>query len=127
MDQIRLKSSDTILLMGVKNDIERLRHSEETILLDKATTPMKNFRNKAPIALGILFFIIFSATVRWLPISVASIAGVAMLMVTGCIKPSEAYKSVEWNIIILIYGMLSWLNNGRNGSFILHSFKCYQC
>ena len=107
MDQIRLKSSDTILLMGVKNDIERLRHSEETILLDKATTPMKNFRNKAPIALGILFFIIFSATVRWLPISVASIAGVAMLMVTGCIKPSEAYKSVEWNIIILIYGMLS--------------------
>ncbi len=26
---------------------------------------------------------------------------------TGCIKPSEAYQSVEWNILILIYGMLA--------------------
>ena len=30
-----------------------------------------------------------------------------MLLVTGCIKPSEAYQSIEWNILILIYGMLA--------------------
>ena len=34
-----------------------------------------------------------------LPISVAAIGGVAALLVTKCIKPSEAYRSVEWNIL----------------------------
>ena len=29
------------------------------------------------------------------------------MLVTGCIKPSEAYQSIEWNILILIYGMLA--------------------
>ena len=42
-----------------------------------------------------------------LPISTAALCGVAILLVTKCIKPAEAYKSIEWNIIILIYGMLA--------------------
>ena len=32
LDEIRLKASDTILLMGVTKDIEKFRDSEETIL-----------------------------------------------------------------------------------------------
>jgi di/tricarboxylate transporter len=107
LDQIRLQASDTILLMGTRNDIEKLRESEETILLDQAMVPMENFRNKAPIALGVLFMVILTAALRWLPISVASLLGVALLFVTGCIKPREAYESVEWNILVLIYGMLA--------------------
>jgi di/tricarboxylate transporter len=51
--------------------------------------------------------IILTAALRWLPISVASLLGVALLFVTGCIKPREAYESVEWNILVLIYGMLA--------------------
>jgi di/tricarboxylate transporter len=107
LDKIRLEASDTILLMGIKNNIEKFRESEETILLDKALVPMKNLKNKAPIALGILFLIIFTATFRILPISVASIIGVAALLLTGCIKAREAYQSIEWNILVLIYGMLA--------------------
>jgi di/tricarboxylate transporter len=55
----------------------------------------------------VLFMIILTAALRWLPISVASLLGVALLFVTGCIKPREAYESVEWNILVLIYGMLA--------------------
>ena len=51
--------------------------------------------------------VILTAALRWLPISVASLLGVALLFVTGCIKPREAYESVEWNILVLIYGMLA--------------------
>ena len=107
LDQISLQESDTILLMGTKHDIQKLRDSEETILLDQAMVPMKNFRNKAPLALGVLAMVIFTATLGWLPISVASLLGVALLFLTGCIKPREAYDSVEWNILVLIYGMLA--------------------
>jgi di/tricarboxylate transporter len=107
LDQIRLEASDTILLMGIKNNIEKFRESEETILLDKALVPMENLKNKAPVALGILFLIIFTATFRILPISVAAVMGVAALLITGCVKAREAYQSIEWNILILIYGMLA--------------------
>ena len=107
LDEIRLKASDTILLMGVTKDIEKFRDSEETILLDQAMVPMKNLRNKAPIALTVLFLVIASAALRWLPISIASLVGVSLLFVTGCIKPREAYEAIEWNILVLIYGMLA--------------------
>ncbi len=107
LDQIRLQSSDTILLMGIKNNIEKFRKSEETILLDKAPMPMKNLRNKAPLALGILSLIIISATFRLVPISVASLVGAAALLLSGCIKARDAYQSIEWNILFLIYGMLA--------------------
>ena len=107
LEQIRLQASDTILLMGTKFNIQKLRDSEETILLDQAMLPMENFRSKAPLALGILFMVIFTATLGWLPISVSSLLGVALLFLTGCIKPREAYESVEWNILVLIYGMLA--------------------
>ena len=107
LDQIRLQASDTVLLMGVRNDIEKLRQSEETILLDQAIVPMKNLRSKAPLALSILFFVIASAALGWMPISVSSLIGVSLLFLTGCIKPREAYESIEWNILVLVYGMLA--------------------
>ena len=55
----------------------------------------------------ILGLIILCATKAILPISVASLIGVSALLITGCIKPAEAYKSIEWNILMLIFGMLA--------------------
>ena len=107
IDGIRLQASDTLLLLGTEESIERLRKSEEVILLDHPPLPVSNMKRKAPIVLSVLLGIIVIATLGILPISVASIVGVSILFVTGCIKPSEAYQSVEWNILILIYGMLA--------------------
>ena len=38
---------------------------------------------------------------------IAAIIGVAVLLVTKCISSKEAFSSVGWNIIFLIYGMLA--------------------
>ena len=107
IDGIRLQPSDTLLLLGTEESIERLRKSEEVILLDQPPLPVSNMKKKAPIVLSVLLGIIVIATLGILPISVAAIAGVSILLATGCVKPSEAYQSVEWNILILIYGMLA--------------------
>jgi di/tricarboxylate transporter len=107
IDGIRLQPSDTLLLLGTEESIERLRKSEEVILLDQPPLPVSNMKRKSPIVLSVLLGIIVIATLGILPISVAAIAGVSILLATGCVKPSEAYQSVEWNILILIYGMLA--------------------
>ena len=107
IDGIRLQPSDTLLLLGTEESIERLRKSEEVILLDQPPLPVSNMKRKSPIVLSVLLGIIVIATLGILPISVAAIAGVSILLATGCVKPNEAYQSVEWNILILIYGMLA--------------------
>ena len=74
---------------GVSKDIERFRESEETILLDQAMVPMmKNFRNKLRSALkySVQLVIASAAALKVAAISVASLAGVSLLFLTGCVK-----------------------------------------
>ena len=106
-DEIRLQSSDTLLILGTQNSINELRNEDELILLDKPVVSLENRKNKAPLVIAVLFSVVALASFGILPISAAAISGVALLLVTKCIKPTEAYRSVEWNILILIYGMLA--------------------
>lgn len=107
LNDIRLKASDTLLILGSESSIERLRSSEEVILLDNPPLPAKDMKSKAPIVLGVLVCVIGSAFFELLPISIASLLGVSVLLLTNCIRPTEAYKSIEWNILVLIFGMLA--------------------
>ena len=92
LDDIRLQANDAILLMGVKKDIENLGIGRNYTFRSGNGSM---FRNKAPLALSILFLVIASAALRWVPISVASLVRVSLLFLTGCIKPREAYEAIE--------------------------------
>ena len=84
---------------------------------------LENRKSKAPLVLCVLSAVVLLASFGLLPISVAAIGGVAVLLVTKCIKPSEAYRSVEWNILVLIYGMLALgVTLKKNTSIFHHSF-----
>ena len=107
IDKVRLQASDTILILGSEEAIEGLRKSEEVILLDQATMPMQNMKKKAPIVISILIGIVGAASFGILPISISAMVGVSLLLLTGCVKAREAYQAIEWNILILIYGMLA--------------------
>ena len=39
-------------------------------------------------------------------ITAAAIVGVGIVLMSGVIRPKEAYGAVDWSILILIYGML---------------------
>lgn len=107
INQAKLKSGDTLLILGTEESVEDLRKNEEVILLDKPPLPVKSMRSKAPIVLFVLFGIISVASLGVMPVSSVAILGVATLFITGCIKPNDAYRSIEWNILVLIYGMLA--------------------
>ncbi len=107
IEKIRLELSDTLLILGSEESIERLRQSDEVIMLDHATMPMKNMKRKAPIVMSVLIGVVSLATFGILPISVSAVVGVSILLLSGCINTRSAYKSIEWNILILIYGMLA--------------------
>ena len=94
-------------MMGSTNAIESLANSDEVIILDRPRVPARSFRAKMPIALLTSVGIVVLASLKIVPIVAAVALGVAVLLISGCMKPKEAYGSVEWSILMIIFGMLA--------------------
>jgi len=106
VENIELESGDLLLLMGTDQAIEALRRSDDVFLLDHAPTPSRSMRRKAPWVVAIAAAVILAAALNVMPIAAAALAGVGALLATGCVTPKEGYASIEWSILILIFGML---------------------
>ena len=102
-----LEFGDTLLMMGTDQAIGSLRNSNDIILLDKPHVPSRSRRKKIPIVVATILGIVGFTTFTNFPIVASAIIGVAVLLVTQCISSKEAFSSVGWNIIFLIYGMLA--------------------
>lgn len=107
LGSLRLEFGDTLLMMGTDEAVENLRYGDDIILLDRAPIPAQDMRKKIPIALGILAGVIAAVSFNLAPIVAASILGVTLVFLTGCLTPKEGYLAIEWKILILIYGMLA--------------------
>jgi di/tricarboxylate transporter len=107
IETVRLRQTDTLLLLGSEDAIDNLRRSEDLILLDRPPVPVEDMRRKAPIVIGVIIAIVTLAYLEIMPIVASAVIGVAALFLTNCIKPKEGYQSVEWSILMLIYGMLA--------------------
>ncbi|MGZ0655120.1 SLC13 family permease [Coraliomargarita sp. W4R53] len=104
---LRLKAGDTLLMMGSTKAIDSLANSDEIIILDRPRVPARSLRVKMPIAIGTATSIVALATFNLVPIVAAVCLGVAVLLLSGCMKAKDAYASVEWSILIIIFGMLA--------------------
>ena len=107
LDSLRLSPGDTLLMMGSTKAINSISTSEEIILLDRPRVPARSVRAKMPIAITVTIGIVTLASLNLVPIVAAVALGVAILMLTGCMAPKDAYGSVEWSILMIIFGMLA--------------------
>ena len=111
-ESIKLGFGDTLLVEGSREGIERLKAERDFITLSEPTPETFNQR-KAPLAIaGILIFIglaSFDFSVFGLPefdTLAAAFLGALFVLMTGCLRPREAYDAVDWKILLLIVGML---------------------
>lgn len=107
LGSLKLQEGDTLLMMGSTKAIDSLSNSDEIIILDRPRVPARSLRAKMPIALGTSIGIVTLASFNIVPIVAAVSLGVAILLITGCMKPKDAYASVEWSILLIIFGMLA--------------------
>ncbi|MGB0414252.1 MAG: SLC13 family permease [Coraliomargarita sp.] len=107
LDSLRLQEGDTLLMMGSTKAIDSLANSDEIIILDRPRVPARSVRAKMPIAIGTAVGIVTMATINLVPIVAAVSLGVAVLLVSGCLKAKDAYASIEWSILMIIFGMLA--------------------
>lgn len=104
---LRLQPGDTLLMMGSTEAIDSLANSDDIIILDRPRVPARSLRVKMPIAIGTSMAIVTMATLNIVPIVAAVIMGVAIILLSGCVKAKDAYSSVEWSILVIIFGMLA--------------------
>ena len=94
-----LRPGDVVLVQGKDEEIARLKDSGELLVLD-ATTDVPHTR-KAPLAFAIMLLIVIMAATRLLPIEVAAVAGVVLMLVSGCMTLRDALRALDAAMIFL--------------------------
>jgi di/tricarboxylate transporter len=62
--------------------------------------------DKAWVAVAIILGVIVVSAFNWLPILVSALIGVALMVLTGCLRPGEIYGAIRWDIIFLLAGLI---------------------
>ncbi|WP_435365104.1 SLC13 family permease [Haloarchaeobius sp. DYHT-AS-18] len=105
MDNIVLRVGDTLLVQATADSIERLDLNRDFIVAQEIER--HDYREeKIPIAIGIIGGVVGLAALNVLPIVVSALAGALAMVFTGCLKPGEVYDAVQWDVIVLLAGVI---------------------
>jgi len=104
-DQV-LRFGDALLLYGARRRAENLKREADLIPLAGAREAPPNLR-RAPLSLAITGVALLPVVFGWLPVQVGVLLGAVLLVLTRCLKPDEAYRAVDWPILVIVAGMLA--------------------
>ena len=105
-DDFELQFGDVILAEGHPNQIQRFCENGDLFAITEGTKPSGR-AHKAPIALATIALVMILAALNVAPIENLAVIGAVVVILTGCLEADEAYKAIEWPILMLIYGMLA--------------------
>ncbi len=104
-EDIRIRVGDTVLVQAPPDSLTRLVQNEDFIVAHEFEDV--NYRSdKIPFAVAIVAGVVALPALNILPIVVSALAGVVAMILSGVLKPNELYKSVEWNVIFLLAGVI---------------------
>jgi di/tricarboxylate transporter len=107
-DKIRdvaFRTGDVLMMLLPSDAVKRLRRDDRFVVLnerDDARRPPY----KALVAVAIMLGVIAVSALRWLPIPIAAICGVAAMALTRCFGRKDVYEGMDWKIIILLGAIL---------------------
>ena len=101
-----LRTGDVLVVEGTYAVLRRLSRAPGFLLVGALRAPDER-PHKVGIALLTLLGVIALVTTGLLPIVTAASAGCAVLMLTGCLSPREAYQAIDWSVVFLLAGALA--------------------
>jgi di/tricarboxylate transporter len=107
LESLPLEMGDILLMMGTPQAIDTLRDGNDIILFDRPPLPSLSLHRRIPLVLATIAAVVLAATFDIVPIEVGAITGAVLVCVTGCLKPKDAYESIEWRLLFVIFGMLA--------------------
>jgi di/tricarboxylate transporter len=101
-----LQAGDALLMVGAPDRVRILAEEPGYIVLDQPAVGPVSPTVQAVAAFLITVTVITLAAVSLVPTAEAMIAGGTLLVLIGCLSMEEAYRSVDWKVVVLIGGML---------------------
>jgi di/tricarboxylate transporter len=101
-----LRVGDVLLVQGRSAGIAELAEEGMVSVLHEVEEPRIN-RRKAWTSVAIFVGALVLATCHVMPLAVAVMVGAFAMFVARCISPADAYREVDWRVIILIACMLA--------------------
>ena len=107
LGETRVRAGDRLLIAAGPDAAQALQGNVQ--LTNVGLTTAQSFRRtKAPIAIATLAAVVVGAAVFGLPIEALAVGGVALVLATRCIEPSDAWASLDGSTLVLIFGMLAF-------------------
>lgn len=109
----KLAFGDTLLVQGPAEKMNQLFQQRDFINLSERKHAQVR-QSKAPIAIGalLLFMILGALNGRFgipeIPIVQLAFTSALIVLLTRCVEPQEAYRSIDWKVVFMIFGMLGF-------------------
>ncbi|MGB7395904.1 MAG: SLC13 family permease [Pricia sp.] len=104
--KVALREGDMLLVLGKQETIDRLESQKLIVTLSEYEKKRINYKKAVPAVL-IGIGVILVAALNWTSILISAMVGALLMILTGVLKPNEAYKAVEWKVIFMMAGVLS--------------------
>lgn len=114
---VRVRAGDRLLIAAGSDAAQALEGNVQ--LTHVAQTSARSFRReKAPIAIATIAAVVVGAALFGLPIEAMAVGGVALVLVTRCMEPGDAWESLDGSTLVLIFGMLAFGKGLENAGTI---------
>lgn len=101
-----LHAGDVLVVEGHTEALEALANTQGFLVIGTPAHPEQK-AGKLAITLLTLIGVITIASFGLLPIVTAATAGCAVLMLTGCLRPREAYRAIDLSLVFILAGSLA--------------------
>jgi di/tricarboxylate transporter len=111
---IVFESNDTLFIIAKKGFDKAWYHQTDFSLVSSSVDIYQKPRWKGNLALGLLFLMVLTAALKWLPIIQAAAAAAVLMVLIGVISPGDARKAVNVDVLLLIassFGIAKALQN----------------
>jgi len=108
--EIVVKAGDGFIIRGTWANIDNLKAQHENLVICGSPEGMaknvENLTRKSYIAMGALVLMILLLVLKIVPGSIAALISAGIVVLSGCIPISKAYKAVSWTSVIMIGAMI---------------------
>jgi di/tricarboxylate transporter len=101
-----LLPGDMLVVEGKTDALQALAETRGFLVVGTPVHP-ETRPGKLAITIATLIAVILLVSLGLLPIVTAATAGCAVLMLTGCLRPIEAYRAVDLSLVFILAGSLA--------------------
>lgn len=106
LSHIRMRLGDVLLLQGRPEDVKELERGNLFNIFGGVDTERLR-TSHAALAVSLFALTLAAMAFNVVSMPVAALGGAFLMLLTGCISPEDAYRRVEWKVLVLIGALLS--------------------